>query len=83
MYTGYKPIPRLINPEDNPTVTGNVLTLHTDMSGLSAGDKISVKQFDASTDGMYSVISTVGSSFTVATELTSVLLNDDSALEQF
>ena len=81
MYTGYKLIPRLINPEDNPAVTGNVLTLHTDIPhGLSAGDNISVKQFDASTDGMYSVISTVGStSFTVATELTSVLLNDDSA----
>ena len=73
---------RLINPEDNPvSVTGNVLTLHTDIPhGLSAGDKISVKQFDPSIDGMYSVISTVGlTSFTVATELTSVLLNDDSA----
>ena len=73
---------RLINPEDNPvSVTGNVLTLHTDIPhGLSAGDNISVKQFDASIDGMYSVISTVGlTSFTVATELTSVLLNDDSA----
>jgi len=73
---------RLINPEDTPvSIDNGNIVLHTNIPhGLEEGTTISIKDFDNQINGVHIVTSVPDLvSFTIATDLLSINLNNDSA----